>query len=379
MIKLIFWLSLGLILYTYIGYPILVAILAALKNKRIKKKLITPKVSLLITAYNEEEVIMDKIENSLKLDYPRDSLQIVVVSDGSTDRTNRIVKEYANQGIILHQYPSNLGKINALNRSVPEVEGEVIVFTDASAMLNRDSIRKLVANFADSSVGCVTGDYKVLRKKEAALGEEEDFYWKYETFIKEKETRIGSILGAHGSLYAIRKELYIFPEGRIINDDYWIPMEIIKRGYRAIYEPKSVASEVAENMSGFSRRLRIAVGDYQQLFLLKGLFKPFRGWMIFQFLSHKVLRLMVPWFLITLLVSNFFLRGIVYLVFLSLQLVFYGLAFWGVKLHHKKGIEIRLVKLPYYLCMINGSFLVGLYRFLRYGCRVGWKEQKKEA
>lgn len=375
--KFLFWLSLGFILYTYLGYPILVVILAALKNKRIRKKPITPKVSLLITAYNEEGVIRDKIENSFRLDYPRDSLEIVVVSDGSTDRTNEIVKEYSGQGVILHEYPSNSGKVSALNKSIPEVKGEILVFTDTSSMLSSDSIRELTSNFADSSVGCVTGDYIVLGKKEAALGEEEDFYWKYETFIKEKETRIGSILGAHGSLYAIRKELYSFPEDRIINDDYWIPMEIIKRRYRAIYEPKAVATEVAEMMGGFSRRLRIAVGNYQQLFLLKSLFKPFRGWLILQFFSHKVLRLVVPWFFVTLLVSNFFLRGMFYLAFLSLQLVFYGLAFWGMKLHHKKGIEIRLVKLPYYLCMINCSFLIGLCRFLRYGGRVTWKKQKE--
>jgi len=375
--KIVFWLSLSFILYTYFGYPILVAVLAALKNKRVKKKLITPKVSLLIAAYNEESVIENKIENSLKLDYPKDSLEIVVVSDGSTDGTNRIVKEYARQGIILHQYPSNAGKVNALNKSVPEAKGEILIFTDASSMLTRDSIKELAANFADSSVGCVTGRYKVIKKREAALGEEEDFYWKYETFIKEKETRIGSILGAHGALYAIRKELYPSPEGGVINDDYWLPIEIIKKGYRTIYEPGAISSEAAEKMEGFARRLRIAVGDYQQLSLLKGLFKPFRGWMIFQFFSHKILRLAVPWFLIILLVSNLFLRGGVYLVFLSFQLVFYGLAFWGIKASFRKGIKVKLFRLPYYLCMINGSFLVGLYRFLRFRGRVGWKEQKE--
>ena len=173
--KILFWLSLSFILYVYLGYPILVAVLAGLKSKKIAKKPIAPRVSLLITAYNEEKVIGDKIENSLKINYPKGDLEIVVVSDGSTDGTNRIVEGYANQGIILHRYPSNLGKINALNRSVPEVGGEVLVFTDASSMLGKDSIKELVANFADSTVGCVTGDYNVLRKKESALGEEEDF------------------------------------------------------------------------------------------------------------------------------------------------------------------------------------------------------------
>ncbi|MFQ5674971.1 MAG: glycosyltransferase family 2 protein, partial [bacterium] len=329
-------------------------------------------VSLLIPAYNEQHVIRDKILNSLNLEYPKDRLQIVVISDGSTDKTNEIVRTYSNEGVWLHEYPSNRGKICALNQSIPRVTGDILIFSDAGSMLKFDAVKELAQNFADRSVGGVSGVYKVLEKGKSTLGNEEDFYWKYETFIKLKENRIGCTLGAHGSLYAIRKSLYSYPDNGTVNDDYVIPMGVIKQGYRTIYEPKAVAYEEAEQMKGFSRRLRIAVGNFQQLSVIKFLFKPLRELLLFQFFSHKVLRLLVPFFLLFIFGANFFLHATVYQVILTLQILFYGAAIFGWIFQKTKTVEIPLVKLPYYFFMINTSYLIGLFKFFRYKGKVSW-------
>ena len=239
-------------------------------------------------------------------------------------------------------------------------------------MLAPESLRTLVTNFADDRVGAVSGVYRVLRGEEAALGKQEDFYWKYETYLKLAEADVGSILGCHGSLYAIRRALYPFPKPGTINDDYVIPMRILSQGYRVAYEPGAVAFEEAHEMGGFSRRVRIMTGNVDQLREMKALVRPLRAGPLFFFLSHKAGRLVVPLAMVAMLVANaFLLEEPFYRVVFALQLAFYALVLLGalVKLRPK------VLRLPYYFCMINAAAFLGMYHALRGGRTLAWKRE----
>ena len=369
--EVIFWISVAAIVYVYLGYPVLLAILPRLFRRQPVKRLIEPSVSLLVAAFNEEDVIEAKIRNSLDLDYPPSRLEIVVASDGSTDRTAEIVRRFAGERVKLFAYPVNRGKITVLNETVPHLAGEIVAFSDASSMLAPDALRMLVRAFADPSVGAVSGIYRVRKKEAAELGFQEDFYWKYETFLKAREAELDSTLGAHGSLYAIRKALYPYPKPGTINDDYVIPIRIVQQGYRAVYDLEAVAYEEAQEMSGFSRRVRIMTGNLQQTGEIKPLLRPFRLMPVFFFASHKLGRLVVPIALLTALVSNLaLLAKPFYVAALVLQAGFYILAAAGAA----KLVEARLLRLPYYFCMINAAGLIAMLRALLWQDRVAWKQ-----
>jgi len=264
--KLIFWIGIAAPLYAYIGYPFVLFGLGLIVRRPVKKAPIQPWLSLLIPARNEARVIERKISNSLALDYPADRLEIVIACDGSTDETEAIARRFAHGGRVrVLAYATNRGKMAVLNASVPELRGEIIVFSDASAMLAPDSVRRLVENFADPSVGAASGLYQVTRPADVNIGASENLYWKYETFLKTQESQLASTLGGHGQLHAIRKELYPFPPAETINDDYVIPLSVLSRGFRAVYEPTALVYEEAREMTGFARRVRIMAGNLQQL------------------------------------------------------------------------------------------------------------------
>lgn len=370
--ELVFWISAGIILYVYVGYPLLLAFLRLVFSQPVKKRPIEPFVSLLVPAYNEAHVIAAKIQNVLALDYPPELLEIVVVSDGSTDKTAEIAKEVAaGTRIKVITYPVNRGKLTLLNESVPQLHGSVIAFSDASSMLSPDAIRHLVANFADPRVGAVSGVYKVLKKEEATLGTQESLYWKYETFLKRQEAALGVLLGAHGSLYAIRRDLYPFPPVSTINDDFVIPVRILQMGYRVAYEPRAVAYEEAHEMAGFTRRARIMTGNFEQLRELKALMWPPRIFPLFAFMSHKVGRLIVPLCLLTLAISNLFLLGVPFYFWIGvLQAMFYLLAILGAIFQ----LTPRALRLPFYFCSINISVLYGFYYAFWATHRVAWNK-----
>ena len=374
--KAIFWVSAGLAVYVYVGYPVLLAILRRVAKRPVAKRPFEPSVSLLVAAYNEADVIEAKIRNALALDYPADRLEIAIACDGPNDGTTaiaqRVAAEIGGGRVKVFAYPVNRGKITALNDTIPQLAGDVVAFSDASSMLAPESLRTLVANFADERVGAVSGVYRVLRGEEAALGRQEDFYWKYETYLKLAEAAVGSILGCHGSLYAIRRALYPFPKPGTINDDYVIPMRILSRGYRVAYETGAVAFEEAHEMGGFSRRVRIMTGNFDQLREMKALVRPLRPGPLFFFLSHKAGRLVVPLAMVAMLVANVFLldERFYRLVFV-LQLAFYALVLLGavVKLRPK------VLRLPYYFCMINAAAFLGMYHALRGGRTLAWKRE----
>ncbi len=372
----IFWLSALLTVYVYAGYPTLLAVLRRIAKRPVAKAPVEPTVSLLVAAYNEADVIEEKIRNALALDYPADKLEIAIACDGPKDGTTAIAQRVAaeiGQGRVrVFAYPVNRGKLYALNDTVPQLTGDIVAFSDASSMLAPDAIRTLVSNFADAKVGAASGVYRVLRGDEATLGKQEDFYWKYETYLKLAEADVGSILGCHGSLYAIRRALYPFPKPGTINDDYVIPMRILSRGYRVAYEPGAVAFEEAHEMGGFSRRVRIMTGNFEQLREMKALIRPFRPGPLFFFLSHKAGRLVVPIAMLAMLVSNvFLLESPFYRAVFGLQLAFYALVLLGALV----ALKPKILRLPYYFCMINAAAFLGMYHALRGGRSLAWKRE----
>lgn len=369
--QIIFWVAVLIPFYAYVGYPLVLLFLRLLIHREVKKGPIQPFISLLILAYNEGDVIARKIENSLALNYPVDRLEIVVASDGSKDRTAETAQKLADGNRVrVLAYTENRGKIATLNASVPQLRGEIVVFSDASAMLPPDSVRRLIANFADPAVGAVSGLYKIVKADDVDVGRSEDFYWRYETFLKIQESHLASILGGHGQMHAIRKELYPYPPAGTINDDYIIPVSVLAKGYRAVYEPTAIVYEEAHEMTGFGRRIRIMAGNVQQLREIKGLLHPLRPLALFFFLSHKVSRLVVPFAMLAALITNLFLLGSrIYLAIFCAQLAFYLLAalgtFWPLR--------PKILMLPFYFTMINAAAFLGFYHALTERRGMAWK------
>jgi cellulose synthase/poly-beta-1,6-N-acetylglucosamine synthase-like glycosyltransferase len=368
---LIFWLAVLIPFYAYIGYPLVLLLLRLVIHRDVKKAPIQPFISLLIPAYNEDDVIARKIENSLALNYPADRLEIVVASDGSKDLTAEIAQKLADGNRVrVLAYTQNRGKIATLNASIPQLHGEIVVFSDASAMLPPDSVRRLIENFADPAVGAVSGLYKIVKADEVDVGKSEDFYWRYETFLKIQESRLASILGGHGQMHAIRKDLYPFPPPGTINDDYIIPVSVLSKGYRAVYEPTAVVYEEAHEMTGFGRRIRIMAGNVQQLREIKGLLHPLRPMALFFFLSHKVIRLVVPFAMLVALIANVLLLGSTfYLAIFYAQLAFYLLAALGTVLP----LRPKILMLPFYFTMINAAAFLGFYHAFTHLRGMAWK------
>ncbi len=372
MAEAIFWLSAGCVAYVYFGYTLLLTVWSRLAPRPVKKGPAMPFVSLVTTAFNEERVIEEKIRVSLALDYPEDRYEIVVVSDGSKDRTVEIARRFEDgKRVRVLAFEPNRGKLQCLNDAVPQLKGEIVAFSDASSMPAKNALRELMANFADPEVGACSGVYQVLKKDEAEHGGQEGFYWKYETYLKLREAEIDSILGCHGSLYAIRKALYPFPSPDTINDDYVIPLRILHGGHRVAYEPAAVAYEEAKEMGGFSRRIRIMAGNFEQLREMGGLLNPPRWKPLFFFVSHKLGRLVAPAAMAAALVANLFLLDrLLYQATLALQLAFYGLSAMGAVWP----LRPKILRAPYYFTMINVATLWGLYYVIVGRGRLRWKK-----
>jgi len=257
-----------------------------------------------------------------------------------------------------------------LNASIPQLRGEIVVFSDASAMLAPDSVSRLVENFADPSVGAVSGIYRSVQGDDVNIGASEDFYWRYETFLKIHESELASTLGGHGHLHAIRKELYPYPPPDTINDDYVIPASVLSAGYRAVYEPRAIVYEEAREMTGFRRRIRIMAGNIQQLQILRGLIRPLRPLPLFFFLSHKAARLVVPFAMLAALIANLFLlKSPVYFAAFCAQLAFYLLAAFGAIVR----LRPKTLMLPFYFCMVNAAAFFGVYHALTRHRSLAWK------
>jgi biofilm PGA synthesis N-glycosyltransferase PgaC len=371
MAKIILWISLATPAYAYIGYPLVLLALRLVLRRPVLKQPIRPFVSLLVPAYNEAGVIERKIANSLALDYPPDRLEIVIASDGSRDATANIARRRADgTRVRLLAFPENRGKMATLNASIPPLKGEVIVFSDATAMLEPDSVSLLMDNFADPAVGAVSGRYKTAGAAGVSIGRSEDLYWRYESFLKAQESQLASTMGGHGHLHAIRKQLYPYPPAGTINDDYVIPLSVLAKGYRAVYEPNAVVYEEAREMAGFGRRIRIMAGNVQQLRHVRSLLSPLRALPLFFLLSHKASRLVTPFTLPAAFLANAFLLGApLYTALFCCQAIFYLLATVGIACT----LRPRALMLPFYFSMINAAAFFGLYHALTNRRSMAWK------
>ncbi len=293
--------SVVLIGYCYLLFPAILLVLARLFPKPVRKGNLKPHLSILIPAHNEAEIIGRKIENTLSLNYPSERMEIIVISDGSTDDTARITKDYEGKGVKLISFAERHGKVPSLLSALQQARGEIIVFSDASGMLHPDALMEAVSNFADETVGCVSGYYKSPGLlKSGRRGEL--LYWDYESAIRRAESRWATLLGATGAMYALRRDIFVAPRQDTINDDFVIPALLVLKGFRAVLEEKAVVNDLDPGMGDLMSRMRVAAGNWQQLFFLKGLLSPFRPKLCWLYWSHKFLRMLVPLLLVIIFI-----------------------------------------------------------------------------
>jgi cellulose synthase/poly-beta-1,6-N-acetylglucosamine synthase-like glycosyltransferase len=352
-------------------------IVARLVHRPVRAAPITPAVTLIISAYNEEAVIAEKLDNALKVDYPRELLQVIVVADGSDDRTCEIVQQNASRGVRLLHQPERRGKIAAMNRAAPFASGEVLVFSDADAMIEPQSIRALVANLADPQVACV-GGVKRIRRDVSVQAQGESAYWRYEAYLKKLDSKINTAIGAIGELFAIRRELWRPMDEDLLIEDFVVTMRLVERGWRVVYEPRAITWEDASpSLRGeWRRRVRMAAGGFQAIGRLKGMLNPLRGFAAIQYISHKVLRWLSPFFMLAAFVANV---GLMHLEFyrwlLVAQIAFYALALLGFILQQCR-IRIWLLQIPFYFCFANATSLAGFWRYVTGSQPVTWEKAR---
>jgi len=378
-IPLIFWLCIGLVIYSYALYPVLLlAIYPFTRQPNWPAGADAPsvRVAVLVSAYNEEAHIKARVENLLSQEYPPELLTIYVGSDGSTDKTNAILRSISNARVKSFLYDVNRGKANVVNSLLESISEPVVVFTDANTEFSPDAIRKLTEPFADPSIGCVCGELKIL----GASGENQDStLWRAEQFLKVAESGIGGLLGANGGIYAIRRGLYVPLEADAIIDDFQISMAVLAQGYRSVYRRDAIAIEdsppsIADE---FRRRIRIGIGNYQALFRHPEYFLRTTLATKFTYVSHKVLRWMTPVLLLAALAANCALiRVPLYAGLLVLQVSGYALCFLMYSLRNRIKLP-KLIALPVQLVMLNYAFLVALQAFIRGNYKATWRRTER--
>jgi cellulose synthase/poly-beta-1,6-N-acetylglucosamine synthase-like glycosyltransferase len=383
-----FWLCVALVVYAYVAYPAIVYLLARLFGRRRGTAAdVTPpqdgdlpSVSLLIAAYNEESVIGDRVRNALAMEYPADRFEIVVGSDGSSDATCDIVRGFTDPRVRLLDYRERRGKSTVLNSSVPQLRGELVILSDANTDIDPAAARSLVRWFRDPRVGAVCG--RLVLTDAATGGNADGTYWKYETFLKKCEARLGGLLGSNGAIYAIRRSLYVPIPGNTIVDDFVIPLLAkLRHGCGILYDADAVATEetAPDVASEFHRRARIGAGGFQAIGILWRLLDPRQGWTAFTFLSHKVLRWLCPFFLVGALAANLALLDRPhYRLTMAAQVAFYLLALVASKLPGRTPL-LKPVRLAAMFTSMNAALLVGFFRWLRGGQKGTWRRTARVA
>jgi len=389
-LKIIFWLFLFIIFYAYFGYGILLYLLILIKrkfkhsSKKGKSPSSFPEVTLMVASYNEKDFIQEKIKNSMELDYPKDKLKQIWITDGTSDGSNKILENI--EEIEVHHKDERAGKINAINRGMKFVKTPVVIFSDANAILGKESVKRIVSLFEDPKTGCVSGEKRIHQHKTNAASEAgEGFYWKYESKLKEWDAELYSVVGAAGELFAIRTNLWQDVEPDTLLDDFIISLRIAMKGYTTQYDPEAYAienssSDIKEEMK---RKVRISAGGIQSVIRLRKLLNIFKyGVLSFQYISHRVLRWAVTPFLITLMIPlNFILLlndstwGI-YSLFFYAQILFYFLVFIGRLLRAKK-TRYNIFYVPYYIYLMNISVFLGINRLLKGKQTVLWAKAKR--
>jgi poly-beta-1,6-N-acetyl-D-glucosamine synthase len=360
--KTLFWLGFALTAYAYIGYALWLWLEVRLRRQPIRKEAITPSVSIIIAARNEEANLPAKLENLRQLHYPTEKVQIVVASDGSTDRTAEILRQEGS-GVLSVILEVAQGKAMALNEGVRHSSGEILVFLDARQSVDTNAVSELVSCFADSAVGAVSGELLLGSVDGGSTASGLGIYWKIEKLVRKLESASGSVVGVTGAIYAVRRELYTeIPLGTIL-DDVFVPMNVVRAGSRVVFEPLATAHDrlFSEKGKEFTRKVRTLTGNYQLLRLAPWLLSA-KNPLLFRFLSHKILRLAVPLLLIIMLAASFAAEGSLYLVIFWLQIVFYVLAAIGILNSSLRKLKILAVASTF--VTLNAAAALAFYNFV---------------
>jgi glycosyltransferase involved in cell wall biosynthesis len=381
--QILFWILIGGVFWTYLGYPCLLAILALCSRRRLASAPIEPTVSMIISAYNEQKHIGQKLNNSLSLDYPREKLEIVVVSDCSSDQTHDIVRQFQDRGVKLVILPHRGGKTAAQNTAVAEARGEILVFTDATTLLQPDAIRELVKGFADPRVGCIDAPHESLSEEGTIVGRGGSTYRRYETKIKDLEARVNSLIGVTGCLYAMRRSLYV-PLNPDLISDFVVASKVYAQGCISISSYKVLTREIVHEDPGkeFEMRVRVAVRSINGLIREARMLNPLRyGFFSIQLLSHKVLRYLVPEILLLALALSLVLAlsasplSWLYRLLFVVQVTLYLAALLGW-LCLRFRIPVPLLHIPFYFVLANLAAFWGFVRFLNGERMVTWNTMR---
>lgn len=379
-----FWLVVVTVLYAYAGFPLLTAAVGRLRNRNVRKAPVTPPMTVVIAAYNEAGSIATRVGNVLSCDYPSDRLEVIVASDGSTDATGEIVSGVGDPRVRLLRLPRR-GKIPALHDAVRRAHGDILVFSDANTIFHQDALAAIARNFADSEVGGVVGHtYYRLSESTAASGHGEGLYWRYDTWLKELESRTGSVVSAHGGLYAIRRTLYRRPAETAVTDDFAISTAVVAQGRRLVFEREALGYELPapEDAGEFTRRVRLMTRGLRAVMLRKALLNPFAfGYYSVALFTRKVLRRVLPLTLPVLFGASVILAPShpLYALALGAQAAFYGLAAIGYLVRRTPAGRWRCLYVPFFYCMANAAATLALLKFVR-GERISlWQPQQRAA
>ncbi|HNA92070.1 MAG TPA: glycosyltransferase family 2 protein [Chitinophagaceae bacterium] len=388
-LQILFWISLGILFYCYIGYGLMLWLFnninVLLQKNKPKCSIETPPVTIIIAAYNEADMLEKKIRNTLAIDYPADKLKVVIVTDGSADGSEYIVKRFP-EIILMHQ-AERRGKYAAIKRAMQTVSTPFVVFSDANTMLNPECLKKIMPHYQDENIGGVAGEKKILQNRaESVVGEAEGLYWQYESFLKKMDASFFSIVGAAGELFSIRTHLFSPVDDHVILDDFIISMQVCLQGYRFAYEPDAFATETASDslIEESKRKIRIAAGAYQSVYILKAGLSVFKYPLLsFQYLSRRLFR----WVLCPLSIVLVFAANLLLVIFfnndlfsslLFLQTVFYAFAFlgWG---YVSAGKKAGIFTIPFYFVFMNFCLVKGFLRFVKGRQSVLWEKSVRSA
>jgi cellulose synthase/poly-beta-1,6-N-acetylglucosamine synthase-like glycosyltransferase len=374
--NILFLTSLLVIFYSYFGYPALLYLISRFYHRqRIVDEQNRPFISMVISAFNEQETLPKKIENCHQLDYPNAKLEILIGSDGSDDKTDEILNASEDNVIQPFIFKTRRGKAGVVNELVARARGTIIVFSDANTIYDPNALKHMMKHFTDKNVGGVCGRLCLTNPDQKSSGQGESLYWKYETQVKKWEGCIRTVIGANGAIYAIRKNLYTpLSTRKILVDDFVISLKVVQAGYDVIFDNEAVAFETTSpRIRGeFKRKIRIGVSNFNSIAELKSLLNPSRGFAAFGFWSHKIIRWFIPFFFLSAFISNLFLlHATLFKITMALQVMFYLLAGLGCYLDMRTQCP-KLLLIPYYLCAVNLGLLLGFFKFLRGSQKLTW-------
>jgi cellulose synthase/poly-beta-1,6-N-acetylglucosamine synthase-like glycosyltransferase len=378
-----FWAALLLLVYLYAGYPLIAWWRARVSPRWYQREPIVPLLTVVVVAHNEAATIAGRIQNLLALDYPADRLDIVIASDGSTDATVARARSYVDARVAVRSFRRRRGKPAVLNDVVPSARGEIVLLADARQRFEADAAKALVSNFADPSVGAASGEL-ILKAGTTATGDGVGFYWRYEKFMRRHESRTDSTVGATGAIYAIRRPLFEPIPANTILDDVLIPMMVVRRGYRVVFDERARAVDgpSATPRQEFVRKARTIAGMFQLFCRERWLLHPFWNRLWFETWSHKVLRLAAPPLQVAVLACSFVLRdALFYRLMLLGQCVFYATAIGGwtsdelraSRAEPRVPIYLRILAVPYTICLVNWATIVGFVRYVTGSQRATWE------